>query len=144
MYLANTSAPRCNTPLGLGFTTTEPPHRTSEPILSSGDGTSNLGNSEAYNPLVLYAFQKMTQHPNRQLITRDNSATGRVNFEIACLTALPPQTSEELALISAPLTPMEQDELGGSFGSAPLSVRNGIAVTEEGVELHVADFITQF
>lgn len=39
---------------------------------------------------------------------------------------------------------MEQDELGGSFGSAPLSVRNGIAVTEEGVELHVADFITQF
>ena len=79
----------------------------------------------------------------RRAVTRENSA-GRVSFEIACLTPLPIQTSEELALISAPLTPMERDELGGSFGREPLDVENGVAVTEEGVELHVADVITQF
>ena len=74
---------------------------------------------------------------------RERSATA-LNLEIACLTALPNETSEELALISAPLTPMEQDELRGSFGREPLDVVNGVAVTEEGVELHVADYITHF
>ncbi|KAG4432798.1 hypothetical protein IFR05_011709 [Cadophora sp. M221] len=42
-------------------------------------------------------------------------------------------------------TAMETDELKqGEFGSAPLEVKDGVAVTEESVELHVADVITQF
>jgi hypothetical protein len=45
---------------------------------------------------------------------------------------------------SGRLTPMEQNELDGTFGSAPLEVQDGVAVTEEAVELHVADLITQF
>ncbi|KAL2075537.1 hypothetical protein VTL71DRAFT_480 [Oculimacula yallundae] len=45
----------------------------------------------------------------------------------------------------ADLTPMETNELiQGEFSSEPLEVKDGIAVTEESVELHVADFITQF
>ncbi|CZT01079.1 uncharacterized protein RAG0_08885 [Rhynchosporium agropyri] len=42
-------------------------------------------------------------------------------------------------------TAMETNELIQSqFGSAPLEVKDGIAVTEKSVSLHVADFITQF
>jgi hypothetical protein len=48
-------------------------------------------------------------------------------------------------MISAPLTPMEELELGkGVFGSAPLEVNGGVAVMEESVELRVADVVTQF
>lgn len=64
---------------------------------------------------------------------------------MACLSPLPPQTVDELALISAPLTPMEELELdGGRFSSAPLEVNDGVAVTEESVGMRVADVITQF
>ncbi|EKD19993.1 uncharacterized protein L3040_002329 [Drepanopeziza brunnea f. sp. 'multigermtubi'] len=43
----------------------------------------------------------------------------------------------------APLTPMELSEQFGDFGSEPLDVMEGVAVTEEGVEMHVADVIMQ-
>ena len=40
---------------------------------------------------------------------------------------------------------MEEKEFdGGIFGSAPLEVKDGVAVTEEAVGFHVADLITQF
>lgn len=64
--------------------------------------------------------------------------------ELAVQTPLPEQSSEELALIFAPLTPMEKSELGGFFGNAPLEVVNGVALKEEGVGLHVPDLITHF
>jgi len=61
------------------------------------------------------------------------------------MVPLPEQTQEELAMISAPLTPMEELELDkGVFGSAPLEVNGGVAVMEESVELRVADVVTQF
>jgi hypothetical protein len=61
-------------------------------------------------------------------------------------------TEQELEAIRRPLTPMEKNEAeGGWFGSKPLEVRDGVAVTEEGVEGHFADLrivgeglITQF
>jgi len=63
----------------------------------------------------------------------------------ASMVPLPEQTQEELAMISAPLTPMEELELDkGVFGSAPLEVNGGVAVMEESVELRVADVVTQF
>ena len=65
-----------------------------------------------------------------------------ISTTMASLIPLPPQTSEELASMSGPLTPMEENELHGSFGSAPLEVHHGVAVTEEAVELHVPDLIT--
>jgi hypothetical protein len=43
-----------------------------------------------------------------------------------------------------PPTPMEEGERGGMFGSAPLDLRSGVAVTEEAVGLHVPDLITPF
>lgn len=43
-----------------------------------------------------------------------------------------------------PLTRMErEEEEQGRFGSDPLDVLNGVAVTEEAVELQVPDLITQ-
>ncbi|KAK0128547.1 hypothetical protein ONS95_000513 [Cadophora gregata] len=46
---------------------------------------------------------------------------------------------------SRPLTSMETGELiQGEFGRAPLDVKDGVALTEESVELHVPDIITQF
>jgi hypothetical protein len=41
------------------------------------------------------------------------------------------------------LTSMEEEEQQGAFGSDPLELAEGIAVTEEAVELHVPDVITQ-
>lgn len=59
----------------------------------------------------------------------------------AIQTPLPLQSAEELTT----LTPMEKNEIDdGSFGSEPLEVNHGIAVTEEAVGLHVPDLITQF
>jgi len=65
-----------------------------------------------------------------------------VRFEAALLTPLPEQTDEELESIA--FTPMEIGEIGGPFGGEPLDVSDGIAVTEEAVEMHVADVLTQF
>lgn len=39
---------------------------------------------------------------------------------------------------------MEKSEEEACFGAAPLEVKDGVAVTEEAVELHVPDVITQF
>lgn len=47
-------------------------------------------------------------------------------------------------VVPAPRTPMEQNEQFGDFGSEPLDLMDGVAVTEEGVELHVADVIMQY
>lgn len=38
---------------------------------------------------------------------------------------------------------MEESERVGMFGSAPLDLKRGVAVTEEAVGLHVPDLITQ-
>ena len=68
-----------------------------------------------------------------------------VRFEAALLTPLPDQTAEELEIISADFTEMEMEEMeDGQFGDKPLEVSGGVAVTEEAVEMHVADLITQF
>ena len=54
-----------------------------------------------------------------------------------------PTTTDNIT--SSPLTAMETGELvQGEFGSAPLEVKDGVAVMEESVELHVPDIITQF
>lgn len=73
--------------------------------------------------------------------TRNPSAAAK--FQLALFTPLPAQSPEELALISGPPTPMEESERVGMFGSAPLDLRRGVAVTEEAVGLHVPDLITQ-
>jgi hypothetical protein len=39
---------------------------------------------------------------------------------------------------------MEESERIGMFGSSPLDLQHGVAVTEEAVGLHVPDLITQF
>jgi hypothetical protein len=65
---------------------------------------------------------------------------------LARITPLPPPTPTEAAslMFEAPLTDMEEGEAEeGEFGAEPLEVRDGIAVTEEAVGLHVADLITQ-
>ena len=55
-------------------------------------------------------------------------------------TPLPAQSDEELVT----LTPMEKNEIhDGSFGSEPVEVTHGIAVTEKAVGLHLPDLITQ-
>jgi hypothetical protein len=69
--------------------------------------------------------------------------SANVRFEAAALTPLPDQTAEELESIGSSLTEMEMSEMEGRFGSKPLEVRGGVAVTEEAVGLHVADLITQ-
>jgi hypothetical protein len=67
----------------------------------------------------------------------------RTEVQTALRIPLPDQTEEELEIINAPLTPMEMSEIGHPFHQQPLDVADGVAVTEEGVELHLADLITQ-
>lgn len=74
----------------------------------------------------------------------DDFASNMFDPTPAMKTPLPPQSAEELSTISAPLTPMEKVERAGFFGSEPLRVADGIAVTEEAVVLHVPDLIAQF
>ncbi|RDW94732.1 hypothetical protein BP5796_00495 [Coleophoma crateriformis] len=42
---------------------------------------------------------------------------------------------------TGPATPMEADEWLGYFSSEPLEVKNGVAITEEALELHVPDVL---
>lgn len=74
---------------------------------------------------------------------RSRGLSVAAKFELALHTPLPVQSLEELLLISGPPTPMEESERAGMFGSAPLDLQNGVAVTEEAVGLHVPDLITQ-
>lgn len=71
------------------------------------------------------------------------SLSGATKLELALHTPLPAQSTEELAIISGPPTPMEESEREGMFGSAPLDLQHGVAVTEEAVGLHVPDLIMQ-
>jgi len=71
------------------------------------------------------------------------------------MTAMQPRETEEASmrdikgkgkstLNALPLTEMEELEmLGYIFGEEPLEVQDGVAVTEEAVESHVADLIAQ-
>ena len=65
-----------------------------------------------------------------------------MRFEAALLIPLPDQTAEELNIIGAPLTPTEMSGMDCQFGEESWKVSDGIAVTEEAVEMHTADIIT--
>ncbi|TAQ90635.1 hypothetical protein B7494_g1043 [Chlorociboria aeruginascens] len=70
---------------------------------------------------------------------------GALQLHTPHLTPLPPQTLEEIRLLSQPMTLMEkQEERDGAFGRAPLEVKGGVAMLEESVGWHVADVVTQF
>lgn len=74
-----------------------------------------------------------------QYSTTENMST----IELAIHSPLPPPTPTEVASFDVQLTPMEANEAEEGFGKDPLEVRDGIAVTEEAVGLHVADLIMQ-
>jgi hypothetical protein len=117
-----------------------------------------IGNGSAYAPEVQCAFYEMALLQRPQLLLHAPQRTPSVEqahpspeiqeefglFEGAAGTALPLQTDEELDIISAPLTSMEQDELRGKFAKEPLEVQDGVAVLEESLQLHLPDVITQF
>jgi hypothetical protein len=89
---------------------------------------NNAGNT---NPLA-----------NRPLPPLPEEATPRIPPALSVAANMPLQcpTDEELEEARRPLTPMEKKEAeGGWFGSRPLEVQDGVAVTEEGVEGHFAD-----
>jgi hypothetical protein len=92
----------------------------------------------------LHPPENQSEIPTPSIQTQQRpSLSGSSRFELALHTPLPAQSPEELALISGPPTPMEESERIGMFGSAPLDLQHGVAVTEEAVELHVPDLITQ-
>lgn len=105
----------------------------------------------AANPYITQSPNPVTYNANNpfygpgrtSLQRRLESASANVRFETALLIPLPDQTEEELESISASLTPMEMNEIDHPFGEQPLDVADGVAVTEEGVEFHVADLIMQ-
>jgi hypothetical protein len=82
-------------------------------------------------------------HPDESTFPHRRNLSDTAKFELALHTPLPVQSPEELALITGPPTPMEESERIGMFGSAPLDLERGVAVTEEAVKLHVPDLITQ-
>ncbi|KAK3990160.1 hypothetical protein QBC44DRAFT_72320 [Cladorrhinum sp. PSN332] len=60
----------------------------------------------------------------------------------ACFTPLPDPDTDETALLAEPRTVVEEKEEQESiFGSEPLEVIEGIALTEEGVESGTADIM---
>ncbi|KAK4232178.1 hypothetical protein QBC38DRAFT_439473 [Podospora fimiseda] len=61
----------------------------------------------------------------------------------ACFTPLPDTETEGTALLAEPRTVMEENgEEEKMFGSEPLEVIEGVALTEEGVESGTADIVT--
>lgn len=118
------------------------------PSTSLADDLSNtdLGDSSAYSSEVREIFQRMTMGPQRQYAyypysqPQLNRKISQLSLDQATHTPLPPQTSEEIE----PPTPMMKHEWKGAFGSAPLEVKSGVAVTEEAVELEVPDLIMDY
>lgn len=127
--------------LGLGiFSNTEPP--TLSPPASS-PLTPYFPNIPEYSHAVHLAFRELAL---RQPLALRKVARSKSKPEAeAHLVPLPEQTQDDITVTGAPLTPMEELELeDGVFGSAPLEVSGGVAVTEESVGLRVADVVTQF
>jgi hypothetical protein len=78
-----------------------------------------------------YTERPLPPLPTPKLTSTISRATDKV---------LPGMMEQELEDTRRPLTPMEKVEAeGGWFGRKPLEVRDGVAVTEEGVEGHFAD-----
>jgi hypothetical protein len=134
-----------NPSLGLGIiTNTELPYR-SKPLPEPPSSLPNKDdpNIPEYRPDVHMAFRGMAvrsphlRHPQPRRL-------GVSSLTETHMIPLPEQTQEEIDVIDAPLTPMEELELdSGVFGSAPLEVNGGVAVTEESVDFRVADVVTQ-
>jgi hypothetical protein len=131
--------------LGLGIMTNiELPYRSKPlPELPSSSPNKDVPNIPEYRSDVHTAFREMVVHSPtlrhpwpRRLGVSSHTESHSI--------PLPEQTQEEIDLTDAPLTPMEELELdSGVFGSAPLEVNGGVAMTEESVDFRVADVVTQ-
>lgn len=112
------------------YYTTDPAATTAPP------GWQALTRAE-FQELTFHAFQYNASHP-----PASNYSSPLSPADMASLTPLPPPTPTELATLDPPPTPMEEIEAAdGEFGSEPLEVSKGIAVTEEAVGFHLADLI---
>ncbi|KAI9649341.1 hypothetical protein NHQ30_001913 [Ciborinia camelliae] len=113
---------------------------------SSSDSASTSTESAAY-PFPCTGRSTPTYHPSNST-NPFRSMTSKPLQNHAVLIPLPPQTPSEISLLTTPTTPtlMEESESDGHFfGAGPLEVEDGVAVMEEGVELHVPDvLITQY
>ncbi|KAH7342682.1 hypothetical protein BKA65DRAFT_526743 [Rhexocercosporidium sp. MPI-PUGE-AT-0058] len=127
-------------PTSSGFSITIP--RPTTPILNSFEHQALSSRQD-----LAVANRRHSYSPSPSL-----SSSQRI-YTLAMTTPLPPPTPTEHSTkpipqpsASMPTAPaIETDKsVQGEFGSAPLDVKDGVAVTEEGVELHVADVITQF
>lgn len=134
-----------NPSLGLGIMTNiELPYRSKPlPEPPSSSPNKDVPNSPEYRSEVHMAFREMAirsptlRHPRPRRL-------GVSSHTEAHSIPLPEQTQEEINVIDARLTPMQELELdSGVFGSAPLEVNGGVAVTEESVDFRVADVVTQ-
>ena len=122
-------------------TTHRPPTTILKLTLSLFDSTKASSSTPS---LPRQSHRSLTSQPDVPTTRDRHNICSTTRFELALQTPLPVQSPEELALISGPPTPMEESERRGMFGSAPLDLERGVAVTEEVVELHVPDLITQF
>ena len=117
---------------------------------------SNISSISATCPVPSLTVNTVN-HTRRHSLSSVSPANADVT--LASMVPLPPYTSQQVSSIDSsskpmqlhlstnevPLTPMEEQEgEEGIFGSAPLEVVDGVAVTEESVGLHVPDVITQF
>lgn len=131
--------------LGLGILTNiELPYRSKPlPDPTSSSPSKEVPSIPEYRPDIHMAFREMAvrsptlRHPRPRRLGVSSPLE-------AHSIPLPEQTQEEIDVTDAPLTPMEELELdSGVFGSAPLEVNGGVAVTEESVDFRVADVVTQ-
>jgi len=99
------------------------------------DHTPSLDDSSTTSGLSIYTT---TPEPSLAPICSRNP-----DYATACYTPLPDPDNEERLSLTQPRTTMEETEKEeGIFGSEPLEVTEGIALTEEAVESGTADIMT--
>lgn len=99
------------------------------------DQTPSLDDSSTTSELSIYTT---TPEPPLVPISSRNP-----DYMTACYTPLPDPDNEERLSLTQPRTVMEETEKEeGIFGSEPLEVIEGIALTEEAVESGTADIMT--
>lgn len=144
--------PKVTAPVGSGLARTPTLNRRHSPNKRSAQDDDNLRSLYAQDPdpetgdigLQRTSIKALSSLPTTPTRSRPpHSHRGRTRQRAS------QGTKEVAAEGRAPrtpklLTPMEEKESrGGSFSDKPLQVSHGVALTEEAVELHIPDIITQ-
>lgn len=121
-----------------------PPSLSEAESSSSVSGRGQLTRSHQSPDLRHHLARRCSSAPTTPLARTGAAPSQDGSSDEVQTKPVPVARTDEERFIAERFTSMEEREsIEGEFGDKPLDVGNGVAVSEEGVELHVPDVIAQ-